>query len=132
MNPSLPFLDADFLRQALDYPSSVSALREAYEGSFRVPSRLQMDVEKDGRMWLMPAQATGALGVKLVTQFDGNSSRGLDRIQGIYIYLDSATGRPLALMDGRVITEIRTAAISALATTLLANRQVHEIGRAHV
>jgi len=122
--PSLPYLDADFLHQHLDYPAAVTALREAYEGSYRVPARLQMDVEKDGRLWLMPAQATGALGVKLVTQFEGNKSRGLDRIQGIYIYLDSETGRPLALMDGRVITEIRTAAISALATTLLANRQI--------
>jgi ornithine cyclodeaminase len=82
------------------------------------------DTNGGGRLWLMPAQASGALGVKLVTQFDGNSSRGLDRVQGIYIYLDSETGRPLALMDGRVITEIRTAAVSALATTLLANRQV--------
>jgi ornithine cyclodeaminase len=108
----------------LDYPSAVSALRAAYEGSFRVPARLQMDAGNEGRMWLMPAQASGALGVKLVTQFDGNTSRGLDRIQGIYIYLDSETGRPLALMDGRVITEIRTAAVSALATTLLANRQI--------
>jgi ornithine cyclodeaminase/alanine dehydrogenase-like protein (mu-crystallin family) len=127
MNHPLPYLDAASLRQALDYPSAVSALRAAYEGRFRVPARLQMDAGEpghDGRMWLMPAQAGGVLGVKLVTQFDGNTSRGLDRIQGVYIYLDAETGRPLALMDGRAITEIRTAAISALATTLLANRQI--------
>ncbi len=124
MNSSLPYLDADFLRQALNYPAAVSALRAAYAGSYHVPSRLQMDAGNDGRMWLMPAQASGALGVKLVTQFDANATRGLDRVQGIYIYLDAATGRPLALMDGRIITEIRTAAVSALATTLLANRQV--------
>jgi len=84
-----------------------------------------MDADHVGRMWLMPAQASGALGVKLVTQFDGNPSRGLDRVQGIYIYLEAETGRLLALMDGRVITEIRTAAVSALATTVLANREVH-------
>jgi ornithine cyclodeaminase len=124
MSSSIPYLDADFLRQSLDYPAAVSALRAAYAGTYRVPARLQMDADHQGRLWLMPAQASGALGVKLVTQFDGNSARGLDRVQGIYIYLDSETGRPLALMDGRVITEIRTAAVSALATTLLANRQV--------
>jgi ornithine cyclodeaminase len=124
MNPSIPYLDGDFLRHALDYPAAVSALRAAYAGPFNVPARLQMDAGNDGRLWLMPAQASGALGVKLVTQFDANAARGLDRVQGIYIYLDSETGRPLALMDGRVLTEIRTAAVSALATTLLANREV--------
>src|ERR1022692_3782322 len=99
MSP-IPYLDGDFLRRALDYPAAVSALRTAYAGIFRVPERLQMDADHDGRMWLMPAQASGALGVKLVTQFDGNAARGLDRVQGIYIYLDAEAGRPLALMDG--------------------------------
>lgn len=117
----LPYLDADFLRTVLTYSAAVEALRAAYQGTFHVPPRLQTSVG-EGRMWLMPAHADGALGMKLVTQFDSNASRGLDRIQGIYIYLDAGTGQPLALLDGRAITEIRTAAISALATTLMAVR----------
>lgn len=121
----LPFLDAPFLRDALDYPAAVAALEAAYRGDFQVPARLQMEAGH-GRMWLMPASTTevlgqGALGVKLVTQFDGNPARGLDRVQGLYIYLDADTGRPLALLDGRKLTEIRTAAVSALATRFLAN-----------
>jgi ornithine cyclodeaminase/alanine dehydrogenase-like protein (mu-crystallin family) len=117
---TLPFLNAEFLRSALDYPTAVAALRAGYAAEANVPPRLQMTTET-GRLWLMPAESAGALGVKLVTQCDRNPARGLSRIQGIYMYLDAETGQLLALLDGRVITEIRTAAISALATTLMAN-----------
>lgn len=118
----LPWIDAASLRSALDYPSAVEALRQAYAGAFQVPPRSQVDLlDNGGRMWLMPAAAAGSLGVKLVTQFDSNAARGIDRIQGVYVYLDGETGQPLALLDGRAITEIRTAAVSALATRLLAN-----------
>ena len=120
----LPYLDAAFLHDALDYPAAVAALEAGYAGEFNVPPRLQMQAG-DGRMWLLPAPAGSAsgaaLGMKLVTQFDGNAARGIERIQGLYIYLDAETGRPLALLDGRAITGIRTAAVSALATRWLAN-----------
>jgi ornithine cyclodeaminase len=116
----LPFLDADALRSALDYPSAVAALEAGYAGPFNVPARLQMDAG-EGRLWLMPAASDDALGMKLVTQFDSNAARGIERIQGLYIYLDAETGQPLALLDGRAITGIRTAAVSALATRWMAN-----------
>jgi len=116
----LPYLNSAALHDLLDYPTAVAALESGYAGAFQVPPRLQMDAGA-GRMWLMPAAADGALGTKLVTQFDGNGVRGIARIQGLYIYLNSETGEPLALLDGRAITEIRTAAVSALATRWLAN-----------
>lgn len=61
-----------------------------------------------------------ALGAKLVTFFPGNSG---DRPthQALIALFDVADGRPLALMDGRYITEIRTAAASAVATRILAH-----------
>jgi len=113
-------LKAEMLTRLLDYPAAVDALEEAWREPSQVPARSQVDFGA-GKMWLMPASAGSAAGVKVVTQFDGNAALGLDRIQGSYLYLDGETGLPLALLDGRVLTAIRTAAVSALATRLLAN-----------
>jgi ornithine cyclodeaminase/alanine dehydrogenase-like protein (mu-crystallin family) len=64
--------------------------------------------------------ATGALGTKLVTVFPNNSRLGLATVQAFYILLSGETGAPIALMEGRFITAIRTAATSAVATKFMA------------
>jgi ornithine cyclodeaminase/alanine dehydrogenase-like protein (mu-crystallin family) len=66
----------------------------------------------------MPAYAGGQLGAKLVTLFPGN--RDLPTHHALVTLFDAATGAPLVIMDGRLITEMRTAAVSAVATRLLA------------
>ncbi len=113
-------LNGEILATLLDYPSAVEALEEAWREPAQIPARSQVNLGA-GRMWLMPAAAGSAAGVKIVTQFDGNAALGLDRVQGSYLYLDGETGLPMALLDGRVLTAIRTAAVSALATRLMAN-----------
>lgn len=62
----------------------------------------------------------GPLGVKIVTVFAGNEQRGLSSINGEYLLISGETGEPLALIDGRALTLLRTAAVSALAADLLA------------
>ncbi len=49
-----------------------------------------------------------------------NGKRGLATHQAMIVLFDATTGVPLAVMDGRLITELRTAAVSAVATKLLA------------
>jgi ornithine cyclodeaminase len=61
-----------------------------------------------------------ALGTKLVTVVGGNSAVGLPSHLATIVLLDPATGALLALLDGRFITEARTAAVSAVSTRLLA------------
>src|SRR5512140_2397494 len=75
-----------------------------------------------GFLGLMPAHLPGrhALGTKLVTVFPGNAAHGLPTHQALIALFDDQTGRLLALMDGRYITEIRTAAASAAAARVLA------------
>ena len=63
-----------------------------------------------------------ALVVKVVSLFDGNQARGLARIQAAVVVLEADTGRPIALLDGAMLTAIRTAAASGAATDLLARR----------
>ena len=61
-----------------------------------------------------------ALGAKLVTVFASNAAAGLPTHLATILLFDSMTGELMAIMDGRYITEARTAAVSAVATELLA------------
>jgi ornithine cyclodeaminase/alanine dehydrogenase-like protein (mu-crystallin family) len=64
--------------------------------------------------------AMGRLGLKVVTVVPDNPGRGLPTIQALVSIFDAATGSPLAVMDGEVLTAIRTGAASGVATELLA------------
>ncbi|MEA1604599.1 bifunctional Delta(1)-pyrroline-2-carboxylate/Delta(1)-piperideine-2-carboxylate reductase [Pseudomonas spirodelae] len=73
-----------------------------------------------GILLLMPAWQPGKrLGVKTVSIFPNNSARGLPGLHSVFILYDAATGAPLAILDGDVITSRRTAAASALAAKWL-------------
>ena len=76
----------------------------------------------DATLLLMPAWTRGAqshVGVKVVTVFPDNGSRGLPSIYGQYLLLDGATGTSLALLDGTMLTKRRTACASGLASRYL-------------
>ena len=93
-------------------------------GEAIVPDRIQLGIAAhQGVLLEMPAYAdlngAAALGTKVVTVFEQNGSRGLDIVQAVYLLLDCKTGAPLALMDGRFITAVRTAATSAVATRFM-------------
>ena len=68
----------------------------------------------------MPAVSRDAVGVKLVTISPANPDAGLPSIQASYVVFDGATQSVKAVVDGAALTAIRTAAVSALATTHLA------------
>lgn len=74
---------------------------------------------------LMPAyiEQPPRLGAKLVTVFNGNHARGLPSHLATIVLLDPETGALLALMDGRYITEARTAAVSAVSTRFMARAE---------
>src|SRR5205807_2581346 len=72
-----------------------------------------------GFFGVMPASGK-AMGIKLVTFYPGNAGSALPTHMAVIALFDPKTGEPLALMDGRYITEMRTAAVSAVATDALA------------
>src|SRR5208283_5940726 len=74
-----------------------------------------------GFMGLMPAVYGDIMGTKLVNLYPGNAARGLPTHLAIIVIFRSDSGEPLAIMDGRLITELRTAAVSAVATRLLSS-----------
>ncbi|HEU4798295.1 MAG TPA: ornithine cyclodeaminase family protein [bacterium] len=102
------------------------ALRAFSTGRVLQPVRLALSIEPHaGYLGLMPAHLRGgdgreALGAKAVTFYTGNTARHLPTHMAVILLWDSATGALVAIMDGRLITEMRTAATSAAATKALA------------
>lgn len=97
------------------------ALADLSAGKVEQPVRVIVPVtEYQGFFGVMPAYGP-ALGAKLVTFYPNN--HGMDTHHAIIVLFKPETGEPLVTMDGRLITEMRTAAVSAVATNLLARRQ---------
>jgi alanine dehydrogenase len=87
------------------------------------PVRTVLQVGEQGSFYgVMPAwmPSRPALGTKLVTVFETNAAKGLPTHLATIVLLDPETGALLALVDGRYITEARTAAVSALSVRHLA------------
>ena len=102
-------------------PAMEQALIAFSAGRVAQPVRQMLAVEPHGGFFgAMPAAGEVGMGVKLVTFYPGNAERGLHTHLAMILLFDPETGEPLAVMDGRLITEMRTAAASAVATRALA------------
>jgi alanine dehydrogenase len=113
-------LDPDRLIDAL-----AAAMADLSAGRASVPNRVAAEVpDAAGALLAMPAflPSAGALTTKLVSLFPRNTDRPTH--QAVIACFDPGDGTPVALLDGTAITELRTAACSALATRLLAREDV--------
>lgn len=120
-------LSGNELKNVLTMKGCIDAMREAFgalsKGEVDVPLRTGIEmVPDDGVALFMPVYLPNLMrvGVKTVTINKDNPDKGLPLIHAMVMVFDSSTGAPLALMDGEVITAMRTGAVSGLATTLLA------------
>src|SRR5262245_47541207 len=115
------------IRAILTMPDLIEAMEAtliAYsEHRVRQPLRTVLEFGQQKSFFgVMPAflPDAPALGTKLVTVVGSNPSAGLPSHLATIVLLDPATGALVALLDGRFITEARTAAVSAVSTRLLA------------
>ncbi|MGQ0702166.1 MAG: ornithine cyclodeaminase family protein [Gemmatimonadales bacterium] len=98
-------------------------LRGLSRGEAQLPLRTVLRLaEGRGAFAVMPAELRrpDVLGLKAITVFPGNAGTPLDSHQGLVVLFDPEVGSPLAVMDASSITAIRTAAVSAVATRVLA------------
>lgn len=119
------FLDEAQVRRHLRMVDLIPAMEKALinfsAGKVTQPVRSIIKVDPPGGfMGLMPALSEG-LGVKIVMFYPPNAARGIPTHMAMIFLVDPETGTPLVVMDGRLITEMRTAAVSAAATKLLAS-----------
>src|SRR6266513_842368 len=107
------------LRMADLIPVMERALIDFSAGKVTQPVRSVIKVDPPGGfLGLMPASTSEGLGLKAVTFYPSNAGRGIPTHMATIFLCDPETGGPLAIMDGRLITEMRTAAVSAAATKL--------------
>jgi ornithine cyclodeaminase/alanine dehydrogenase-like protein (mu-crystallin family) len=119
------FLNEQQVRQHLRMADLIPVMEKALIdfSARRVTQPVRSVIKVDppgGFLGLMPASTPEGLGLKAVTFYPSNAERGIPTHMATIFLVDPETGTPLAIMDGRLITEMRTAAVSAAATKLLA------------
>ena len=120
-------LSEDAVRNLLNMKELISAMSRALAdlsgGKVIQPVRTVLSIaEHQGFFGLMPAY-NGSLGAKLVTFYPNN--QGIHTHHAVILLFRAETGEPIAMIDGRLITEMRTAAVSAVATDKLARPDSH-------
>jgi alanine dehydrogenase len=120
----MKYIDFDAVHRLASVGSLVEPLRRAFVSQAVSPERAHYDLGAPNRprtLLLMPSwQPDGDIGVKIATVFPDNADRGLPSVNAAYLLLSGQTGQPRAWIDGRALTLLRTAAVSALAADLLA------------
>ena len=131
------FISEQEVRASLCYRTLIPAIRQALvdysRGLVDQPARMILrtgngEGSPNGWFAVMPVIAGDVMGVKTVTFYPGNDQLGLHTHMAVIELLNRATGEPLAVMDGRVITEMRTAAVSAVALDALGSPAVGSLG----
>lgn len=119
------YLDEERVRELLRWNDLIPAMEEALaafsSGRVIQPVRNMLTIEERKRyLGIMPAVSDDAMGVKLVSFYPGNAGSTVPTHQAMILLFRPDTGEPLAVMDGRLITEMRTSAVSAAVTKHLA------------
>lgn len=124
------YLDEAAVRAVLRWDELIEAMERALaafsSGHVLQPMRTMLTIEEGKRyLGIMPAVAEEAMGVKLVSFYPGNAGTTMPTHMAMVLLFRPDTGEPLAVMDGRLITEMRTAAVSAAVTNRLASPNSH-------
>src|SRR5258706_9664660 len=129
VNMKMLILNHAQVEQLLPMSECISAMEQAFAalagGQAQQPLRtIFKPPEVKGVLAMMPtfsASPSPMFGLKAICVFPGNAAIGKDAHQGAVILFDGTTGELLAIVNASAITAIRTAAVSGLATKVLAN-----------
>src|SRR5271170_2281619 len=132
-NDQLLFIDEEQVRAVLSYDELIPAISQAlmdFSGGRAVqPLRTVMSITQHaGWFAVMPAVYGDVMGAKMVTFYPRNADKGKHTHLAMIQLFRADTGEPLAILDGRLITEMRTAAVSAVAVDLLARPEAKVLG----
>jgi ornithine cyclodeaminase/alanine dehydrogenase-like protein (mu-crystallin family) len=119
------YLSEERIGELLRWDELIATMERALAGfslgKVLQPVRNMLTIEEGKRyLGIMPAVAEDVMGAKLVSFYPGNAGSGVPTHLAMIVLFRPDTGEPLAVMDGRLITEMRTAAVSAAATRHLA------------
>jgi alanine dehydrogenase len=97
-------------------------------GEWEMPAKVYLPSPPHGDFRAMPARGSGLAIVKWVTSFPANPAHGLAVVYGVVVVSNADTGEPVALVDGRAVTALRTGAVAAVAAQELAREDARTVG----
>jgi ornithine cyclodeaminase/alanine dehydrogenase-like protein (mu-crystallin family) len=124
--------DHDAVLAAVSPAAAIDRVRDGFlrhhAGAWEMPSKVYLDSPPHGDFRAMPARGDGLALLKWVTSFPGNPGLGLPTVMGVIVLSDARTGEPLALLDARAVTALRTGAVAAIAAAALARPGARTVG----
>jgi thiomorpholine-carboxylate dehydrogenase len=127
------YLNEERVAQLLRWDDLIAAMESALKtfsgGGVVQPVRDILTIEEDSRyLGVMSAATPDVMGAKIVSFYPANEGTEHPTHNGSILLLDTRTGRPLVAMDARLITEMRTAAVSAAVTKYLMPENTRVLG----
>ena len=128
----LAVLDHDAVLAAVSPLEAIDCVRHGFveyaSGNWEMPPKTYLEAPPHGDFRAMPARGAGLAILKWVTSFPGNPARALPVVMGVICVSSAETGEPLALVDVRSVTALRTGAVAAVATQELAREDARTVG----
>lgn len=128
----LPVIGHDQVLAAVSPAEAIDRVRDGFvrhhRGVWEMPAKVYLPCPPAGDFRAMPARGDGLALLKWVCSFPGNGGQGLPTVAGVIALSDASNGRPLALIDARAVTALRTGAVAAVATQALAATAARTVG----
>ncbi len=130
--PELPVFSHDDVLRAISPVDAIERVREGFveyaSGQWEMPPKVYLEAPPHGDFRAMPAKGAGLAILKWVTSFPRNTEAGLPVVMGMICVSSADDGQPLALIDVRAVTALRTGAVAALAAQELAREDARTVG----
>jgi alanine dehydrogenase len=130
--PELLVFPQETVLRAIEPHEAIERVRDGfveYAGNeWQMPPKVYLDASPNGDFRAMPAKGAGIAILKWVTSFPRNPEAGLPVVMGMICVSSASDGEPLALVDVRAVTALRTGAVAAVAAQELAREDARTVG----
>jgi alanine dehydrogenase len=128
----IPVLDYDAVLSAVPPREAIDRVRDGFvsfaRGEWEMPSKVYLPSPPNGDFRAMPVRGEGLAALKWVTSFPGNPRLGFPTVTGVVLVSDAHNGEPVAMLDARAVTALRTGAAAAVASQELAHEDAATVG----
>jgi ornithine cyclodeaminase/alanine dehydrogenase-like protein (mu-crystallin family) len=128
----IPVLDYETVLAAVSPAEAIERVREGFvsfaRGDWVMPPKVYLPSPPNGDFRAMPVRGEGLAALKWVTSFPGNPRRGFPTVTGIVMVSNADNGEPVAMLDARAVTALRTGAAAAVASQELAREDARSVG----
>jgi alanine dehydrogenase len=129
---AIPVLSHEAVLAAVSPEQAIERTREAFvrhhAGAWAMPPKVYLESPGHGDFRAMPARGDDLAMLKWISSFPGNPERGLATVLGVVVLSDATTSEPLAILDARSVTALRTGAVAAVASRALARADATTVG----